>query len=80
MQIESPEGGEAIVTEPSIAVVGRTRVDAVVSVGDLFVDVDEDGRFRALVQLNDGPNILEVVASVESGEEAVEILVVIYTP
>jgi hypothetical protein len=80
LHIEEPSNVESIIAESPITIVGRTRVDAVVSVGDVFAEVDEDGRFRVPVQLEEGPNIIEVVASVESGEELVEILVVIYSP
>ncbi len=80
LYIEAPETTESIVAEASLTVVGRTRIDAVVSVGDVFAEVDEDGRFRVPVQLQEGPNIIEVVVSLESGEELVEILVVVYSP
>ncbi len=80
LAIEQPESVESIVATPSITVVGRTRVDAVVTVGDVFAEVDEIGRFQVPVQLEEGPNIIEVIASLESGEELVEVLVVIYSP
>ena len=50
LYVESPEEQEIIVAEPSIEVVGRTRLDAVVSVNDVFAEVDEDGRFRVTVE------------------------------
>ena len=80
MYIEEPETAESIVAESFFTVVGRTRIDAVVSVNDIFAEVDSDGRFRVPMQLEEGPNIIEVIASLESGEELVEILVVIYSP
>ncbi len=80
LHIEEPETVEAIVAESSITVVGRTRIDAAVSVGDTFAELDEEGRFRVPVQLEEGPNFIEVIASLESGEELVEILVIIYSP
>lgn len=80
LSIDSPESIEVITTESSILVSGRTRIDAVISVGDTFADVDEDGHFQVTVVLDEGPNIIEVVASIETGEELAEILVVIYTP
>ena len=80
LSIEEPETIESIVAEASITIVGRTRIDAAVSVNDIFAEVDEDGRFRVPMELEEGPNIIEVVASVGTGEELVEILVVIYSP
>ncbi len=80
LTIEEPENIESVVAEASITIVGRTRIDAAVSVNDIFAEVDEDGRFRVLIELEEGPNIIEVIASVETGNELVEILVVIYSP
>ena len=80
LTIEEPESIESIVAEASLTIVGRTRIDAMVSVNDIFAEVDEDGRFRVPMELEEGPNIIEVVASVGTGEELVEILVVIYSP
>ena len=80
LAIEQPESVESIVADPSITVIGRTRIDAVVTVGAVFAEVDENGRFQVPVQLEEGPNIIEVIASLESGEELVEILVIIYSP
>ena len=80
LAIEVPEEIESVVAEASITIVGRTRIDAAISVNDIFADVDENGRFQVLIALTEGPNIIEVVASVEAGDELVEILVVIYSP
>ena len=78
--IESPETLEVIVAEAALTVIGRTRIDAVVSVNDVFAEVDEEGRFRVPLELEEGPNIIEVVVSIGSGEELSEVLVVIYSP
>lgn len=77
-----PEPDEEIsfVATSVVVVVGRTRVDAAVTVQDEFVDVDEDGRFEATVELEEGPNLIEVVASVGTGEESSVILIVSYEP
>ena len=50
-------------------IVGRTRVDAVVTVNDDVVEPDVDGMFRHTVPLEIGVNIIEVVASVASDEQ-----------
>ncbi len=78
LDIEFPEEVVPFHTESTIEVVGRTRVDAAISVNDEFADVDEDGRFRVSVQLEDGANIIEVVASIDTGEEIARVLTVIY--
>ena len=65
-----PEPDEDIIftMEPTIVVAGWTRVDAAVTVGDQFLEVDENGRFESTVDLVEGPNRVEVLASVASGE------------
>jgi len=80
LDIEEPASVEAIVAEAAFTVVGRTRLDAVVSVNDTFVEVNVDGRFRVTLQLEEGPNIIDVISRLSSGEEVVEILVIIYSP
>jgi hypothetical protein len=61
-------------------VVGRTRVDAVVTINDSLVEPDIDGEFSLDVPLYVGPNIIEVVASVASGEQMDLVIVAIYLP
>jgi hypothetical protein len=52
----------------------------VVSVNGDLVEVDAGGRFQTTVTLDEGPNIIEVVASDENGKELGVILHVIYEP
>ncbi len=69
-----------IVDEPSVTVVGRTRIDAVVSVNDELPEPDENGRFEATVVLEEGPNVIEIVASTADGEQLDIVILVIYIP
>ncbi len=73
MNILAPtsEVGEEIayVEGTEVLIVGRSRIDATVTIGDDFVELDEDGRFELLVTLDAGVNLIEVVASVSTGEE-----------
>ena len=78
--VVSPEEDTSFVELPMTLISGLTRVDAVVSVNDDLVDVDEFGSFEALVELEEGPNIIEIVASVAGGEEEFVILTVFYLP
>ena len=71
---------EAFLTTSSVEIVGRTRIDAAVTVEDAFLEVDEEGIFRITVQLEEGPNLFEVVASVDTGEEESTILIISYEP
>ena len=51
-----PDVGEqiAFVVQAQITLEGRSRIDATVSVGDEFVELDEDGRFEIQVDLELG--------------------------
>ena len=80
LHIVEPVEAETLTANPTLLVSGRTRVDAVVTVNDTFVDPDIDGRFSAEIPLDEGPNIIEVVASIATGEELSTVLVVIYEP
>lgn len=80
LEILSPEEDPAFVEEPAFVVLGRTRVDAAVSVNDQLVDVDADGILEAVVDLEEGPNVIEVVASTGAGAEESAVLTVFYLP
>ncbi|MDA1256885.1 MAG: DUF4382 domain-containing protein [Chloroflexi bacterium] len=80
LSIEAPESLEAVTTAQEFEVVGRSSLDALISVNDTVVELDVDGRFSVSVPLEDGVNVVEVVASVASGEELSEVLVIIREP
>lgn len=80
LDILSPVDGEAVVSVDSYEVVGRTSVDALITVGDTFVDVAVDGTFTSIVALEEGPNIVEVVGSTAAGDESSIVLVIIFEP
>jgi len=80
LQLVSPAELEVFTDVGTLSVVGRTRVDAVVTINDSLVEPDIDGEFSLDVPLDVGPNIIEVVASVASGEQMDLVLVAIYLP
>lgn len=80
LQLVNPPEAEVFVSEPAIEIIARTRVDAVVTVNDTLVEPDIDGNFSLGVNLEEGPNIIEVVSSVASGDEESLVLVVFYLP
>ncbi len=80
LHIAEPVAAETLTTSPTLLVSGRTRADAVVTVNDTFLDPDIDGLFSTSVTLEEGPNIVEVVASIATGEELSTVLIVIYEP
>ncbi|MCH8893278.1 MAG: hypothetical protein J4N75_07525 [Chloroflexi bacterium] len=80
LQLISPSETEVFTDVDSLSVAGRTRVDAVVTINDAIVEPDIDGEFSLDVPLEEGPNIIEVVVSVASGEQLDLVLVAIYLP
>ncbi len=80
LQLVSPEETEVFVEVGTLTVTGRTRVDAVVTINDTIVGPNIDGEFTLDVTLEEGPNIIEVVASVASGGQMDLVLVALYLP
>lgn len=77
LEVTEPED-ESVVHVSEIVVSGITRSDAVVSINDVVVEVDEDGKFSATVTLEEGPNSIEVIASDYEGNEESQVLTLIY--
>jgi hypothetical protein len=80
LELLAPTELEIITTDATLVVSGRTRVDAVVTVNDDAVTPDADGRFEAVVALEFGANIIEVVASVASNEQDSIVITAVYLP
>ena len=80
LELLEPEELEVITEESTIDIVGATRVDAIVTINDTVVEPDGDGIFSLSVDLEEGPNLIEIIASVASGEQKDLVLVVIYLP
>jgi hypothetical protein len=80
LQIEDPVDAEPITSSATLTVRGRTRADAAITVNDTFLTPDIDGIFSVDLTLEIGANIIEVVASIETGEELSAVLTVIYIP
>ncbi len=69
---------ETIVYSADLVVKGQTEPDAVVSVNEVVVDVAADGKFSTTLMLEEGPNLIEVVASDFEGNEGSASITVIY--
>jgi hypothetical protein len=80
LKINSPEQSEVIVETESFLIAGETSVDAAVSIGEDFIDVNLDGTFEKAVDLEDGINIFEVIASISDEQQYNQVITVIYTP
>lgn len=80
LEMISPTTDELFVSESSFEFSGRTTVDALLSVNDSLLEIDEEGRFIFSMDLEEGPNVVEVVASNAFGEQYDEVILVIYEP
>ena len=69
---------ETMVYSADLVVRGQTEPDAVVSVNDAVVDVAVDGKFSTTLTLEEGPNLIVVLASDFEGNEASASITVIY--
>ena len=73
-----PDGIE--VSEPTIQVVGGTRLDATIGVNGTPTEPNALGIFSTVVSLEEGGNIIEVVAADIQGNVRFQNLVVFYIP
>lgn len=71
---------EAVVSTPQVDVTGSAPAGTVVSINEQILIVDADLQFRTSVILEEGPNLIEIVASDENGHEVSALLTVIYEP
>jgi len=71
---------ESIINADKVEVIGITVPSAVVSVNGNLVEVDAEGNFTMMVVLEEGPNLIEVIASDSEGNQESRTLVIIYVP
>lgn len=79
VRLLTPSDG-AIFDTPDIVVVGETSPGVVVSVNDAVAIADAQGDFALALHLEEGTNLLEFVASNESGDQVSITLAVSYLP
>ena len=60
----------SIIDVGTVEVMGHTSPEAVVSVNDEIAIADTEGTFAVTITLEEGPNIIEVIASDDEGNEA----------
>ena len=77
--VTEPED-QTIVSASSQPVSGRTAPDAIVSVNGVGVEVDGAGAFSTTVNLEQGPNLIEVVGTSPDGRVLSAVLAVIFRP
>lgn len=69
---------QSIVRENPLRISGRSSPDAVVSVDGVSVSVDSIGIFTTMVLLDEGPNVIDVVATNNDGQILSSVLAVIF--
>ena len=69
LTVSQPADG-SIVDISNVEVTGHTSPEAVVSVNNEITIADTEGTFAIIIILEEGPNIVEVIASDEEGNEA----------
>jgi hypothetical protein len=80
LEVIEPAVLDLVVKKSQINIRGRTRPDALVTVNDYVLEPDIEGYFQQAVDLAPGLNIIEVIASIASGEQGLLVLAVGYFP
>ena len=80
LEIISPTEEVVFVESATFLLTARTVIDAAVSVNDDLVEVNEEGILEAELTLEEGPNLVEVVASTAGGDELSAVLTIFYLP
>ena len=75
--VTEPEN-ESIVSVSMLRLSGRTGPNAIVSINGRSVPVDRFGYFSNTVTLDEGPNVIDVVATNDDGRTLSTVLAVIY--
>ena len=71
---------ECIVSVFTLPISGRTGPNAIVSINGRSVPVDRFGYFSSAVQMDEGPNVIDIVATNDDGKTLSTVLAVIYRP
>jgi hypothetical protein len=79
VRILSPQDGDTF-DDPAITVSGQAPLDTVLSIGDAILYTDTGTDFSYPLQLQEGANLIEIVASNSAGAELDIILTVYYEP
>jgi len=69
-----------VVNVKEIPAVGRASPDATVSVNGQIVEMDTVGNFETVLPLEEGINLIEVIASDLAGDVRTRVLTIIYIP
>jgi hypothetical protein len=78
LEIDEPDD-ESVVKVSTISLSGTASPDAEVTVNGISVNVDK-GNFTTMIELEEGPNSIEILASDAKGHKNSQVLTVIYIP
>jgi hypothetical protein len=79
VKLLQPQDGVTVSTDV-VTVKGEAPLETVVTVNDDILIVGADGKFESDVGLEEGPNVIEIVASDLEGNEVTFIVTVTYQP
>ena len=79
LQVLSPQDQE-VVTTGQIDIIGTAPVNTIITIDDQILIVGADQQFKTSVFLEEGPNLIEVIASDLEGNESFLEITVIYEP
>jgi len=79
LQILSPQD-EGVVNSQPVEVIGAAPPGSVVTVNDEILIVSGEAQFRTILALEEGPNLIEIVASDQNGNETSLLLTITYEP
>lgn len=71
---------ETVVDVNTVTIQGQTLAGAIVSINGGPVNVDSNGNFSLSVTLEEGPNVFDIIATDQAGDEVTTQLVVGYAP
>jgi len=79
LEVKAPQD-DIVVDSPQIILEGIASLGAVISIEDEIILVGTDGKFQATIFLEEGPNLIEILASDELDNQIFKTLIVIYQP
>ena len=71
---------DAVVNAPQVEIIGQTTPEVVLTFNDEIVVAGPDGAFTVTVPLDEGPNLVQMVASDAEGDETTFEMTVTYEP
>jgi hypothetical protein len=79
LSVDEPADNSVVTVSP-VRVSGRTSPDAELTIDDQVIGVDDQGSFAAMVDLEEGPNAIDLVVMGVSGAEVRRTLMLMYVP